>query len=63
VNIYFFSDEEDIEGSITDHELNRNRSVSERDINEICKYLYIMYVIGECNIQYTVYSTHFLYIY
>ena len=35
-------DEEDMEGSITDHELNR-RSVSERDFNEICKYFIYIY--------------------
>ena len=33
---YWFLEDDDIEGSITDHELNR-RSVSERDFNEICK--------------------------
>ena len=30
--------DEDLEGSIMDHELNK-RSVSERDFNEICKYI------------------------
>ena len=39
-------DEEDIDGSITDHELNR-RSVSERDFNEICKYSNYIYIILE----------------